>query len=384
MTRAKTGRVVLATGGTGGHMFPAEALARELIARGRPVALITDRRGAGFGADLPEVETCRIQAGGIAGGSVAKRIKGVVSLGIGFFQARKLLKRLDADVVVGFGGYPSVPTVLAGSLLGLRTILHEQNAVLGRANRLLAPRAQAIGTCFETVLGLRGGDRHKVKVTGNPVRPAIAELSRQPFTPPQEQGPLRLLVTGGSQGAQAFNDIVPAAVARLPESLRHRVEVSQQVRGDVLDEVAAVYRSCGVKAELAAFFDDMPKRLSEAHLAICRSGASTVAELGAAARPAILVPYPYATDDHQTANARALVEAGGGWLMPEAALTPEVLAERIGSLFSTPALLARAAQCAATFARLDAARRLADLVCGETGANGGEQPDKSERKEAAA
>jgi UDP-N-acetylglucosamine--N-acetylmuramyl-(pentapeptide) pyrophosphoryl-undecaprenol N-acetylglucosamine transferase len=379
-----TGRVVLATGGTGGHMFPAEALARELIARDRPVTLITDRRGAGFDAELPQVETHRIRAGGVAGASLLKRAKGIASLGIGFFQARRLLRRLDADVVVGFGGYPSVPTVLAGSLSGLRVVLHEQNAVLGRANRLLAPRAHAIATCFDTVLGLRGGDRHKVTVTGNPVRPAIAELSHRPFTLPEEGGPLRLLVTGGSQGAKAFNDIIPAAVARLPESLHHRLEISQQVRGDVLDEVAAVYRACGVKAELGAFFEDMPKRLSEAHLAICRAGASTVAELGAAARPAILVPYPYATDDHQAANARALVEAGGGWLMPESALTPEILAERLTSLFSTPALLARAAQCAATFARLDAAQRLADMVCAETGANGGHGRDGAERKEAAA
>jgi UDP-N-acetylglucosamine--N-acetylmuramyl-(pentapeptide) pyrophosphoryl-undecaprenol N-acetylglucosamine transferase len=384
MSAAPPRKVVLAAGGTGGHMFPAEALARELLARGCAVALVTDRRGAGFGPDLSEVEIHRISAGAVAGGSALERVKGVFSLAVGFLQARRLIKRLGADAVVGFGGYPSVPTVLAGARAGLRVVLHEQNAVLGRANRLLASRAQAIATCFARVQGLNARGHSKARVTGNPVRPAIAEIGLKPYPPPGPAGGLRLLVTGGSQGARAFNDIVPAAVRRLPEALRDRLEVSQQVRGDVLDQVAAAYRDCGVPAHLASFLEDMPERLAGAHLAICRAGASTIAELTAAGRPAILVPYPFATDDHQTANARALVEAGGAWLTPERSLGAEGLADRLASLLTTPAVLARAAQCAAAFAHPNAARDLADLVLPETRSNGDAEPDHHERNEAAA
>jgi UDP-N-acetylglucosamine--N-acetylmuramyl-(pentapeptide) pyrophosphoryl-undecaprenol N-acetylglucosamine transferase len=384
MNAAPPHKVVLAAGGTGGHMFPAEALARELLARGSAVALVTDRRGAGFGPDLHQVEIHRISAGGVAGGSALKKVKGLLSLAVGFLQARGLVKRLGADTVVGFGGYPSVPTVLAGARAGLRVVLHEQNAVVGRANRLLASRAQAIATCFARVEGLSPTDRARVTVTGNPVRPAIAEVGRRPYAPPDQAGRLRLLVTGGSQGALAFNDVVPAAVQRLPKVLRRRLEVTQQVRGDALEQVAAVYRECGVAAHLAGFLEDMPERLAGAHLAICRAGASTIAELAVAGRPAILVPLPFATDDHQTANAQALVEAGGAWLIPERSLSPEVLADRLGSLFATPAVLARAAQCAGAFAHPDAARRLADLVFPESNSNGGEEPDRDERNEAAA
>ncbi|MDH3911773.1 MAG: undecaprenyldiphospho-muramoylpentapeptide beta-N-acetylglucosaminyltransferase [Rhodospirillales bacterium] len=376
MNVAPPRKVVLAAGGTGGHMFPAEALARELLARGCAVALVTDRRGAGFGPDLHQVEIHRISAGGVAGGSALKKLKGLLSLAVGFMQARGLVKRLGADAVVGFGGYPSVPTVLAGAQAGLRVVLHEQNAVLGRANRLLASRAQAIGTCFARVEGLTPAGRARVTVTGNPVRPAITEVGRRPYAPPDQAGRLRLLVTGGSQGARAFNDLVPAAVQRLPEGLRRRLEVSQQVRGDALEHVAAVYRECGVAAHLAGFLEDMPERLAGAHLAICRAGASTIAELAATGRPAILVPYPFATDDHQTANAQALVDAGGAWLIPDRSLSPEVLADRLGALFATPALLARAAQCATAFAQPDAARRLANLVFPEAQSNGGEEPPK--------
>ena len=383
MTQVRPHRVVLAAGGTGGHMFPAEALARELLARGCEVELVTDRRGAGFGPDLGQVTLHRISAGGVAGGSLLKRLKGLLSLAVGFVQARGLLKRLNPDTVVGFGGYPSVPTALAGGLAGLRVVLHEQNAVLGRANRLLASRAQAIATCFAEVRGLAPADRAKATVTGNPVRPAILAVGGRPYALPGADNRLRLLVTGGSQGALAFNTVVPEAVRRLPEVLRRRLEIVQQVRGDALDAVAAAYEACGVTAHLAGFLDDMPERLAQAHLAICRAGASTIAELAAAGRPAILVPYPFATDDHQTANARALVEAGAAWLMPESALTTESLAERLNALLAAPAVLDRAARCAATLAHPDAARHLADLALGP-GSNGDEEPGDTERREAAA
>ncbi len=382
MTGAAPRKVVLAAGGTGGHMFPAQALARELLARGSQVVLVTDQRGGGFGTDLPEVETYRISAGGVAGSGLAKKLKGLASLGLGYLQVRKHLKGLGAEVVVGFGGYASVPTVLAGAHAGLWVVLHEQNAVVGRANRLLAKRAHAIATCFDQVVGLRPAQRRKVTVTGNPVRAAIAELGRRPYALPGESDRLNLLVVGGSQGARVFNSVVPEAIRRLPEALRHRLALSQQVSGQAVDDVAAVYRDCGVAAELAGFFGDVPARLSAAHLVICRSGASTTAELAAAGRPAILVPYPSAIDDHQTANARALVEAGAAWLMPESSLSAESLAERMESLLSAPALLGRAAHCAAAAAQDDAARRLADLVGAADRSNGNETPDDGDDDEA--
>ena len=209
--RDGAGRIALAAGGTGGHMFPAQALAEELLARGQGVVLITDRRGGGFGAELPQVETHRISAGGIAGTSIVGRLRNILRLGLGGLQARRLLKRLAVDTVVGFGGYPSVPTVFAASQLGLRVLLHEQNAVLGRANRLLASRAERIATSFHHLEKLQDRDRGKVVVTGNPVRPAITAIGLHSYAEPAGDDDLRLLITGGSQGARVFNDMVPDA-----------------------------------------------------------------------------------------------------------------------------------------------------------------------------
>ncbi|MGF1609754.1 MAG: undecaprenyldiphospho-muramoylpentapeptide beta-N-acetylglucosaminyltransferase [Kiloniellales bacterium] len=382
MRRARNSHIVLTAGGTGGHMFPAQALARALLARGQPVALITDRRGAGFGPELPQAETYRISAGALLGGSAFKKLSGVASLAMGYFQAKRLLRELDASAVIGFGGYASVPAAFAASRLGIRVVLHEQNAVMGRANRLLAKRATVIATCFAEVEALQPGPQTRVVLTGNPVRPAIAALARRPYPVPGEGDRLRLLVTGGSQGAKVFNEVVPAAICRLPEHLRRRLQISQQVPGGALDAVAARYRECGVEASLAPFIEDMPERLAAAHLAICRAGASTTAELTVAGRPAILVPYPFAADDHQTANAHAMTEAGGGWLLPQSSLTADRLAERLISLLATPALLAHAARCARAIAHDDAAERLADVVCGLAGSNGGtdnEDGDEAER-----
>ena len=366
----RPGKVVLAAGGTGGHMFPAEALAGELMARGVGVALVTDARGGGFRGELATVETFRIAAGAMAGAGVVKQLRSVVSLGLGYLQARGHIKRCGAEVAVGFGGYPSVPTVMAAAHRGLRVVLHEQNSVLGRANRLLAGRARIVATCFEKVEGVAPGDRAKLRLTGNPVRQAFAAIGERPYAAPGEAGPLTLLVVGGSQGARVFNEVVPAAVARLPERLRRRLTVHQQVPGDASPEVARRYDACGVAHHLAPFFADVPARLAAAQLVISRAGASTVAELAAAGRPAVMVPFPSATDDHQTSNAQALVEAGGGWLMPQASLEADGLAERLASLLENPALLARAAGCARATAHLNAARDLADLVCGIINGNG--------------
>ncbi len=364
MTLQNPRRVILAAGGTGGHLFPAEALAQELLARDIEVLLVTDQRGGGFGDKLPDVKTLRIAAAGIAGGGILRKIKGAAQLGVGYLQARKILKAQRPDAVVGFGGYPSVPTVLAAAHLGQPVILHEQNAVLGRANRLLARRASAIATSFEKVEAISNSDLDKVVRTGNPVRAAIAAVGAESYESPEARAAVQLLVIGGSQGAKVFNDLVPGAVALLPESLRARLEVTQQVPGGEIESVTQKYQNCGVKHDLAAFFSDMPERLKSAHLIICRSGASTVCELAAAGRPAILVPYPYATDNHQTANAQALTSAGGGWLMPQGTLTAESLSQRLRCLLSTPALLKQASQGAASCAENNAAGRLADVVCG--------------------
>ncbi len=381
MTAREPKRVVLAAGGTGGHMFPAQALARELLARGIGVALVTDRRGGGFGPDLPQVETYRISAGALAGRGPLGKASNILRLGLGYLQARRYIKAYQAEGVVGFGGYPSVPTVFAGSHLGLRVVLHEQNAVLGRANRLLAGRAESLATSFAEVDGVPGPCTAKIRFTGNPVRPAIAALGRRPYALPGEADAIRLLVTGGSQGASIFNDVVPEALCRLPRDLRARIEICQQVRGEALERIATAYDASGIRHDLRRFFDDMPERLAAAHLVICRAGASTISELTAAGRPGLLVPYPTATDDHQSANARRLAEAGGGWLIPQAALSAPYLAERLGSLLSNPALLGKASRCARAAARDDAAKDLADVVCAPSNDNG---DTRAHRGEAAA
>ena len=377
--------VVLAAGGTGGHMFPAEALAGALVARGHKVALVTDARGKGFGDRLPEVEVHRISAGGLAGRGLMARARGALQLLGGLFQARGILRRLSPAIVVGFGGYASVPTVMAAQRAGIKTVLHEQNAVLGRANRLLARRAAKIALSFDHVTGLPGGDGGKVVTTGNPVRPAIAAVADFPY--PAQDGDLRLLVTGGSQGARVFGHVVPAAVAMLPETLRARLRVAQQARAEDFSAAKDAYDRLGVAAELATFFADMPERLAASHLAVMRSGASTVTELCAAGRPAILVPYPHAADDHQTANARAVAAAGAAWVMPEPEFTAVALADRLNALFTAPAELTAAAAKARAAGRRDAAERLADLVLSlidGNGARAGRPASNPVRQEAAA
>lgn len=362
--------IVLAAGGTGGHMFPAEALAAELLGRGFDLALITDRRGGSFRGALATVQTHRIRAGGIAGKSFAARLKSAPELAIGTLQARRLLKTLKPGAVVGFGGYASVPTVLAAGFAGFKTAIHEQNAILGRANRLLASRVQRIATSFEHSRGVPAEAESKLVHTGMPVRPTIAAARERPYPALAGDGPVRLLVLGGSQGARVLSEVVPAAVARLGERLRRRLHIVQQCRPEDLDGARTAYGALGVTSELASFFDDVPDRLAAAHLLIARAGASTVAELTAVGRPAILVPYPFAIDDHQTANAHAIDEAGAGWLMPQPAFTAEALAARLESLFAVPAILEKAASCARVAGRPDAAQRLADMVSALVSSNG--------------
>lgn len=356
-------RAVLAAGGTGGHMFPAESLARALLARDWQVILITDRRGAGFGRDLRESVACfQVSGQGLAGGSLTSKVKGTLHLAAGTLQALRLMLRLKPGVTIGFGGYASVPPGLAAAYCGCPLVLHEQNAVLGRANRLLLGRAKALATAFAKVRGVEAREEHKVILTGNPVRVEVAKIGERPYVAPEADAPLNLLVFGGSQGARAFNELLPDAVSRLPETLRKRLVISQQVPGEGREAVATRYREAGVKATLAPFFTDLPTRLAGAHLVISRAGASTVAELSAAGRPGILIPYPFAADDHQNANAQALAEAGGAWLAPQHSLTPELLSRRLEELLTNAQALTQAAGCARHFAKADATERLTEIV----------------------
>jgi UDP-N-acetylglucosamine--N-acetylmuramyl-(pentapeptide) pyrophosphoryl-undecaprenol N-acetylglucosamine transferase len=352
--------IVIAAGGTGGHFFPAEALASALIARGHRIALMTDARSGGLNSSVfSGRETYVLSGAGIADRGAIKAARAGLSLAAGVVQARRILRRIDAAAVVGFGGYPSVAPLVAGRLMRQRPalILHEQNAVLGRANRFLSPRADMLALSFETTQ--RVPETATTQLTGNPVRPAIAELADRPYPVGTD---IELLVLGGSLGARVFSDIVPAAIAALPDALRGRIRVIQQCRAEDLDRVRAAYAACGVTAGLSSFFPDVADKLAAAHLVIARAGASTIAELAVAGRPSILVPLPSAIDDHQTANARALAQAGAAWPMPQAGFTPTTLAEKLARLLADPAALAAAAAAARTQARADAAGRLANLV----------------------
>ena len=371
--------VILAAGGTGGHVFPAEALAEELTGRGCRLALITDRRGVAFKGALEGIEIHRIRAGGIAGKSFRARLQNGPELAIGTWQARGLLKRLKPKAVIGFGGYASVPTMLAASFGGYQTAIHEQNAVLGRANRLLASRVDRIATSYVNSKGLPAEAAAKVKHTGMPVRASIAAVGGRPYPALTADGVVSLLVIGGSQGAHVFSRVVPDALGRLDEGLRSRVRVSQQCRPEDLEQTRDRYQKLGIDADLKIFFHDLPKRLAGAHLLIGRAGASTVAETLAAGRPSILVPYPFAIDDHQTRNAHAIEESGAGWLMLEESFTRSNLAARLDSLLGLPAILEKAADCAKAAGTHDASERLADMVCTLLPSNGADGPETERR-----
>ena len=367
---------VLAAGGTGGHLFPAEALARELVKQGGEVHLFTDRRADAFAGDTPGVSVVRVRAGRLGGGPVQTAL-GAAELALGLMQARRLLRRLRPDGVIGFGGYVSVPTMLAASQFGVPTVIHEQNAVLGRANRLLAPRVGRIATGFAETAGLRDADRHRTIHTGNPVRSAVGEVGKIAYRPPEAGKPVDLLVLGGSQGARIFAEIVPPALAALPTELRGRVRLSLQARPEDRDEAAARLQEAGVDATVESFFTDVAERLARAQLVICRAGASTIAELAAAGRPAILVAYPFAADDHQAANALAFAAAGSGWTIPQAELTPLILAQRLAGLLENGATLSAAAAQARSFGRDDATERLAKIVLSLTPGRAGAAKERA-------
>lgn len=354
--------ILLTAGGTGGHLFPAEALANALKASGARVALATDKRANAYAGSFPADEIIEIPSATPSGRSVPQIVKAALVLAQGTLKAMPAIRRLKPAVVVGFGGYPTVPPVVAASLLGIPTVIHEANGVMGRANRLLARRASLIATGFADVRGIPAGIPAKTELTGNPIRPAVLEAARQPYPAFGEGAKFRLLVTGGSQGARVMSDVVPPAVELLSPELRSRLSVCQQARGEDLERVTARYERLGVDFEAKPFFKDLPRRLAQAHLVISRSGASTVAELAVIGRPSILIPLPGAIDQDQAANAKILGDIGAAVVLPQSEFTPERLAAEIRALMGEPDRLTRAAAAAHSASITDAAERLARAV----------------------
>jgi len=354
--------VMLAAGGTGGHLFPAFALAEELARRNVTVDLMTDMRGDRYGSGFPARQVYQVPAATLSGRSPLALARTALALGRGIKAAYSILGAVKPKAVIGFGGYPTYPPLMAARWRGIATAIHEQNAVLGRANRLLARGVTGIATTFENVTRLDGALLGKVRLTGNPVRQVVTDAALQGYHPPDDGEPFRILVFGGSQGARYFSDAVPPAIAALPPAVRARISVTQQAREEDLGRVRSAYAGQGITADAAPFFKDLPQRMADAHLVIARAGASTVAELTVIGRPAILVPLPHAVDGDQLNNARRLDEIGAAWCIEQKDLAPERLASEIAQLVSAPARLAAAANAAKQAGRPDAVIRLADFV----------------------
>lgn len=353
------GTFVLAAGGTGGHLFPAQALAEELIRRGYVIHLMTDERVRDYGKSFPAAETHIVPSATL---SLSKpwAVPGrALRLYGGYRKARAILARVKPLAVIGFGGYPSFPPIMAAARLGIPSCVHDQNAVMGRANRVLARWADAVASSFPDLMGLPPEAQKKLTITGNPVRDIALKQKAAPY-PAFDH--FNLLVFGGSQGAQFFGEFMPKVFAAMNAEERAGIRLTQQVRAENMDAVSAAYREMGLDCELNPFFMDMPKRIADAHLVVCRSGASTIAELGAIGRPAIMVPLPHALDNDQLRNAESFAAAGAGWVHPQASLTPQGLAQFLTSLRSQQRQLQQAAAAALSHGKPDAAERLADLA----------------------
>jgi UDP-N-acetylglucosamine--N-acetylmuramyl-(pentapeptide) pyrophosphoryl-undecaprenol N-acetylglucosamine transferase len=363
--------VVVAAGGTGGHLFPAEALTVALTRRGITVDLVTDERAARYG-EFPGRATHIVPSATFAGRGRMSVARTTIKLGRGTLMAVRLFGRLRPAAVIGFGGYPTIPPVLAAALRRIPTVIHEQNGVLGRANRLLGPRVRAIATGFRGLFADSPRLAAKATHTGNPIRPVVVEAAATPF--PGADGAFRVLAFGGSQGARIMSDIVPPAIALVPMAVQARLFVTQQAREEDVERVRAAYARMGVAAEVEPFFRDLPARMAASHIVIARSGASTVAELAAIGRPAILVPLPHALDQDQRANAGMLERAGGAIMMEQARFTPDRVAAEVARLAADPAALAAMAAAARRQGILDAADRLADLVVKVAGIGGVTKP----------
>jgi UDP-N-acetylglucosamine--N-acetylmuramyl-(pentapeptide) pyrophosphoryl-undecaprenol N-acetylglucosamine transferase len=356
------GLIILAAGGTGGHLFPAQALAEVLVRRGFTVHLMTDERVRDYGKNFPASEVHVIPS---ASPSLSKPhlLPGrALRLWSGYRKAKSLMTKLRPLAVVGFGGYPSFPPLFAARSLGIATMVHEQNAVLGRANKVLAARVDAVATSFPQVIGLPESAKAKQIFTGNPVRAIALAQAAAPFPNVTPTGPFPLVVFGGSQGAKFFSDFMPEVFAAMPEAQRSRITLVQQCRAEDMVRVKDTYAKLGIKAELNHFFSDMPTRLANAALVVCRSGASSIAELGVIGRPAALVPLPHAIDNDQLKNAQSFATAGAGWVFPQMELKAPDFAGFLGGLMQRPEALKQAAAAALNHGVPDAAERLADLA----------------------
>ena len=348
--------ILLVAGGTGGHVFPATALNSELRSRGWKTGFITDTRGLKFlnvGSDTKvyQLNTVRSERKSLG------RLRRILFFGIASIKAVILIKGLKPRLVIGFGGSASIPSILASIFLGYPTIIHEQNAILGRANRLLTKYVDHIATAYPKVLGIKPRYQNKVVLTGNPVRSEITVIAQK-----KEINPNQILILGGSQGAQIFSKTIPEAIKLLPTKLSERLIIYQQCRLEDIEEVKLTYANTNVVSTLATFFSNTPELIATSCLIITRAGASTIAELNAIGRPAILVPYPSAMDDHQTANARIMATSGGGWLISQKDLTPIALAERLTACLSSPTLLQAASICSGKIGYPHAAQELANVV----------------------
>jgi UDP-N-acetylglucosamine--N-acetylmuramyl-(pentapeptide) pyrophosphoryl-undecaprenol N-acetylglucosamine transferase len=350
------GAIVLSAGGTGGHLFPAQALASELSRRGRRIVVMTDARFANYATSFPGARIETVSSAPL--NSLIAPFK----IAAGVAQAFVKLLRLKPAAVIGFGGYPSVPVMLAATLARLPTAIIEQNAVMGRANRLVMNHVRRVAAAFP-IARFAPRDKTKIVLTGNPLRPEVTRLWGAPYPAALlADEPLRLLVFGGSQGARALSEIVPHAITQLPRALKARLRIVQQCRPEDIDAVRTIYANAEVSAELQPFFTDLPQRMADAQLVIGRAGAGTVAELMAIGRPAILVPLPHALDDNQTPNAEILSRAGAGWTVAQSSLSPESMAQMLIQILSAPADLAHRAQASHALAVPDAAQKLADMV----------------------
>jgi UDP-N-acetylglucosamine--N-acetylmuramyl-(pentapeptide) pyrophosphoryl-undecaprenol N-acetylglucosamine transferase len=357
--------ILLAAGGTGGHLFPAFALAEELNRRNWRVELATDMRGDRYGMGFPAAEVHRINSATLRGRSPIAFAKTGFSLADGIRQAFSLLGQIKPAVVIGFGGYPCFPPIVAAKLRGIPTALHEQNAVLGRANRMLVGRVSAIATSFPQVKYLDEEASKKAYYTGSPVRDIVIEQAAVPYPAPPAPGSFErfnLLVFGGSQGARFFSERVPSAVAEFDAATRSRLSVTQQCREEDLEEVRATYVAAGIEATCESFFQDLPSRIAKSHLVVGRAGASTVAELTVIGRPSILVPLPHSLDNDQLENATSLADAGGAICVAQEDLTPERLRTDLSKIMSDPALLIEAAANAKAAGQPQAVVNLANLV----------------------
>ena len=354
--------VMLAAGGTGGHLFPAFALAEELARRGIAVDLMTDQRGDRYGTGFPARAIHAVPSATFAGRSPIALLRTSWTLARGILAARRVLADVKPAAVVGFGGYPSFPPLIAARSRRIPSVLHEQNAVLGRSNRFLTRHVAAIATSFETTKFLEAPDAAKARVTGNPVRQIVIDQAGRPYAPSVTTAAFHLVVFGGSQGARYFSDVVPPALMLLPADLRARIQLVQQCRAEDMERVQAAYAGAGITAILAPFFTDLPARMAGAHLVIGRAGASSVAELAVLGRPSILVPLPHALDNDQLQNATRLAESGAAWCFEQNSLTPQRLVGEIERLMRAPDTLAAAAAAAILQGRPDAVKRLADLV----------------------